>query len=31
MKKHLPNFITLMNLMAGTLAIWFTVQGQWQK
>jgi len=30
MKKHLPNAITLLNLMAGVLAIWFTVQEEWQ-
>jgi len=30
MKRHLPNLITLLNLMAGVLAIWFTTQGKWQ-
>ncbi|MFZ5939336.1 MAG: CDP-alcohol phosphatidyltransferase family protein [Bacteroidota bacterium] len=30
MKKHIPNFITLLNLMAGVLAIWFSTQGEWK-
>ncbi len=30
MKKHLPNLITLLNLMAGILAIWFSTQDEWQ-
>ena len=28
LKKHIPNFITLLNLFAGTVAVIFAVQGQ---
>lgn len=30
MKRHLPNLITLLNLACGTVAIVFTLEGQWQ-
>lgn len=30
MKKHLPNFLTLLNLACGTVAIVLTIEGQWQ-
>ena len=30
MKKHIPNLITLLNLACGTVAIVFTLEGQWQ-
>lgn len=30
MKKHLPNLLTLLNLACGTVAIVFTIEGQWQ-
>jgi CDP-diacylglycerol--serine O-phosphatidyltransferase len=30
MKKHIPNFITLLNLACGTVAIVFTLEGHWQ-
>lgn len=28
MKKHLPNFVTLLNLLSGTIAVIFAVKGQ---
>ncbi len=30
MKKHIPNFITLLNLCSGTVAIVLALEGQWQ-
>ena len=30
MKKHLPNFLTMLNLACGTTAIVLTLEGQWQ-
>jgi len=30
MKKHIPNFITLLNLACGTVAIVLALEGQWQ-
>ena len=30
MIKHLPNFLTLLNLACGTVAIVLTLEGQWQ-
>jgi CDP-diacylglycerol--serine O-phosphatidyltransferase len=30
MKRHIPNFLTLMNLACGTAAIVLTLEGQWQ-
>ena len=30
MKKHIPNLFTLLNLACGTVAIVFTLEGQWQ-
>jgi len=30
MKRHLPNFLTLLNLACGTVAIVLTLEGQWQ-
>ncbi|MBQ8046188.1 MAG: CDP-alcohol phosphatidyltransferase family protein, partial [Bacteroidales bacterium] len=27
MKKHIPNIITLSNLVCGTLAVWQSLQG----
>lgn len=30
MKRHIPNFLTLLNLACGTTAIVFTLEGQWQ-
>jgi CDP-diacylglycerol--serine O-phosphatidyltransferase len=30
MKKHLPNFLTILNLACGTVAIVFTLEGQWR-
>lgn len=30
MKKHIPNLFTLMNLSCGTVAIVFSLEGQWQ-
>ena len=30
MKKHIPNFITLLNLASGTVAIVLALEGQWQ-
>ena len=30
MKRHLPNLITLLNLACGTVAIVFTLEGQWR-
>ncbi len=29
MKRHIPNLITLLNLACGTVAIVFTLEGQW--
>lgn len=28
MKKHIPNFITLLNLLSGTIAVMLAVQNQ---
>jgi len=30
MKRHIPNLFTLLNLACGTVAIIFTLEGQWQ-
>jgi len=30
MKRHIPNLITMLNLACGTVAIVFTLEGQWQ-
>ncbi|HDR67609.1 MAG TPA: hypothetical protein ENN61_01015, partial [Bacteroidaceae bacterium] len=30
MKKHIPNFLTLLNLFCGTVAIIFSLEGNWQ-
>ncbi|MFH0757153.1 MAG: phosphatidylcholine/phosphatidylserine synthase [Bacteroidota bacterium] len=30
MKKHIPNLLTLLNLACGTVAMVFTLEGQWQ-
>jgi CDP-diacylglycerol--serine O-phosphatidyltransferase len=30
MKRHLPNLVTLLNLACGTVAIVFTLEGQWR-
>ena len=30
MKKHIPNFLTLLNLVCGTTAIVFSIEGNWR-
>ena len=30
MKKHIPNFITILNLLCGSTAVVFAVEGNWQ-
>jgi len=30
MKRHIPNLVTLLNLSCGTVAIVFTLEGQWR-